>query len=310
MLMHPVRQSTARPARRARGFLGLACGVGFAAAFLFVAFPEIDFAVTKPFHVGKQGFLFNFEGPGKDLRTVFRVLFYAAVAVSAAGLLISGLSRRRPLGLDFPKWLYLVLCFALGPGLTANVILKDNWGRARPFHVIEYGGAQTFTPALMRSDQCADNCSFVSGEAAAIYTLFFALALLATRRRRRLILLGIVGGTLAGVVRIAQGGHFLSDVVFAGVFMALVVRLVHWLVFELGGRALEDEGPVHARLIETGRRGAAAAFARAQATRAYARERAAPALRQKLGAVRWPSALNWLVLRRKPHKHEEAPKDP
>ena len=68
MLMNLVRQSTARPALRAPGFVGVTCGIGLAAAVLFVSFPGIDFAVTNPFHVGKQAFLFNFDGPGKDLR--------------------------------------------------------------------------------------------------------------------------------------------------------------------------------------------------------------------------------------------------
>ena len=69
----------------------------------------------------------------------------------------------------------------------------------------------------MYADQCVNNCSFVGGEAAAMFALFFALALLATGpRRNRLILLGLAAGALAGFIRMAQGGHFLSDIVFAG----------------------------------------------------------------------------------------------
>lgn len=309
MLMNLVRQSTARPALRAPGFVGVTCGIGLAAAVLFVSFPGIDFAVTNPFHVGKQAFLFNFDGPGKDLRRVFKIMFWAAVAGSLVGLLATAFSQHRPFGLDFPKSLYLVLSFVLAPGVIANVILKDTWGRARPFHVTEYGGTQTFTPALMRSDQCVNNCSFVSGEAAAIYALFFAIALLATRQRGRLILLGIAGGTLAGFVRIAQGGHFISDVVFAGVFMALAVRLVHWLVFELGRHALQDGGPVHGRLMGAGRHSAGAVGRRVAAARAYVRDRAMPALRQRLQGLRWPASLDWLALRPKPKTHQGAPGD-
>jgi len=221
---------------------------GLVAAFVFIGFPQIDFAVTNLFYGGNRAFIFNFPGIGKDLRVFFKLIFYAASALVIAGLVFSALTRRTFLTMGFQKWLYLVACLALGPGLTANVILKDNWGRARPFHVQEYGGDQRFTPALALSDQCEDNCSFVSGEASSIYMVFFALALLARRRRARLIGLGILGGTLAGFVRIAQGGHFLSDVIFAGVFMALVAELVHWLVFVVGARVLADDGPVHERL--------------------------------------------------------------
>jgi lipid A 4'-phosphatase len=222
--------------------------VGLTAAFIFVGFPQIDFAVTNLFYGGNRAFIFNFPGVGKDLRVFFKFVFYAASALVIAGLLYSALTKRTFLTMGFQKWFYLVACLALGPGLTANVILKDNWGRARPFHVQEYGGEQRFTPALARSDQCEDNCSFVSGEASSIYMVFFALALLARRRRARLIGLGVLAGTLAGLVRIAQGGHFLSDVIFAGVLMALIAELLHWLVFEFASTTLSDDGPVHTRL--------------------------------------------------------------
>jgi lipid A 4'-phosphatase len=42
---------------------------------------------------------------------------------------------------------------------------------------------------------------------------------------------GTITGLLAGLVRVMQGGHFLSDVVFAGVFMALVAAGLHRLMF-------------------------------------------------------------------------------
>jgi lipid A 4'-phosphatase len=45
------------------------------------------------------------------------------------------------------------------------------------------------------------------------------------------VAVGTVVGAAAGFVRIAQGGHFLSDVVFAGLLMALTALLVHGLMF-------------------------------------------------------------------------------
>lgn len=226
-----------------------AVAVGLAAAVLFIGYPQIDFTVTNLFYGGNRAFIFNFPGIGKDLRTVFKLLFYVAVALVLIGLVLAAFFKRKLFSLDFPRWLYLVLCLALGPGLVANVLFKDNWGRARPFHVQEYGGEQKFTPALVRSDQCEDNCSFVSGEASSIYMLFFALALLVRRRRSALIGVGVLAGTAAGFIRIAQGGHFLSDVIFAGVFMALIAEVVYWLVFDVGKDELRDDGPAHTRLF-------------------------------------------------------------
>ena len=41
---------------------------------------------------------------------------------------------------------------------------------------------------------------------------------------------GTLCGLSAGLVRMAQGGHFLSDVIFAGVLMVLTVSLAHKLM--------------------------------------------------------------------------------
>jgi membrane-associated PAP2 superfamily phosphatase len=115
----------------------------------------------------------------------------------------------------------LSLVMVLGTGVVVNAILKDNWGRPRPVDTQTFGGAGTFEPALLPSNQCDSNCSFVSGHAATGFTLL-ALGLLgAPATRRRWLLWGLAAGLTTGALRIAQGGHFLSDVLFSG--------LVIWL---------------------------------------------------------------------------------
>lgn len=104
-------------------------------------------------------------------------------------------------------------------------MLKDNWGRARPSHTVEFGGKKTFTPALIISNQCDHNCSFVCGHAAMAFTPVALAFVLRPRRQRRWALAAGLGfGGLVGVVRIIEGGHFLSDVLFAG----LLVYGVSW----------------------------------------------------------------------------------
>src|SRR5260370_24130057 len=51
-------------------------------------------------------------------------------------------------------------------------------------------------------------------------------------RRRRLAFGAALGfGGFVGLARIAQGGHFLSDTIFAALFMALLAWLLHrWIV--------------------------------------------------------------------------------
>ena len=231
---------------RARLALAAAASVaGVLAALIFVGWPSIDLAVSRLFYLGPRRFWLIGSGFGDDLRSLFTALTWAASLAAAAGIVLAIATRRHLLGLGLPQWLFLAAVLAVGPGLIANTMLKDNWARPRPTQIVEFGGSQPFTPVLERSGQCDRNCSFVSGETASIFALGFAVALLARRRRATLMGVAVLAGSLIGFIRIGEGGHFLSDVVFAGVFMGLVVALLHWIVFGLSRGLLGDEARWH-----------------------------------------------------------------
>jgi hypothetical protein len=59
----------------------------------------------------------------------------------------------------------------------------------------------------------------------------------------------IVAGGFAGLIRMGEGGHFLSDVVFAGVFMAFDVALMSWLVFRVLAQRAPDEAWWHEKTL-------------------------------------------------------------
>jgi lipid A 4'-phosphatase len=99
--------------------------------------------------------------------------------------------------------------------------------------IVEFGGDKSYTPPFTPSDQCARNCSFFSGEASAIFALFFAAALVVPQWSTGMIFVGILAGLADGTVRISQGGHFMSDVLFAGIFMALCVAGLFALLFRV-----------------------------------------------------------------------------
>jgi lipid A 4'-phosphatase len=117
-----------------------------------------------------------------------------------------------------------------GPMLLVNGVFKDHWGRARPSQVVEFGGTQQFTRAALPADQCPKNCSFVSGHASVGF-YFLALAFVWPRRRALWLAAGTALGLGVGLVRIVQGGHFLSDVLFAGIVVYLTARILHALMF-------------------------------------------------------------------------------
>ena len=117
--------------------------------------------------------------------------------------------------------MFLTLSLLLGPGLLVNIILKDNWGRPRPGSVTELGGTHAYVHWWDRRGTCQNNCSFASGEAAAAAWMF-GPAMLAPPHWRAAAMAGAAVFTVTmSALRIAAGGHFVTDVVF-GALISLV----------------------------------------------------------------------------------------
>ncbi len=213
--------------------------VGGIAFVLFLVVPGVDMAISSWFYSGDRLFVGNQVSLFGYVRFLFNAFFYLICALTVVGLVVAGRTGGAWLDLRFSKWLFLALCLIVGPLVVTNIGLKDHWGRARPRDVIEFGGTKAFTPPFPPSLQCQYNCSFVSGEASSAFIVFFAAAFLFRSRSRDLVTAGIAAGSAAGLIRIAQGGHFLSDVVFAGVLMALVAASVRLLfdIIEQASRA-------------------------------------------------------------------------
>ena len=198
---------------------------------VFAFYPSLDLRTSGLFY--RDGAFFLGRNPW--VRFVYRgvpvaATLYTLFILFAFGYLSLG-RRTTLLGLGKKAYLYLILAFALGPGLVVNLVLKDHYGRARPSQIVQFGGNKEFTPAFVLSDQVEPNGSFVCGHAAVGF-YFVALALLFDgRRRRRVFAAAVGGGALIGLVRIVQGGHFLSDVVFSFVFVYLVSYLLYAFMF-------------------------------------------------------------------------------
>lgn len=71
----------------------------------------------------------------------------------------------------------------VGPFLIVNGIFKTFWGRARPRDIDLFGGSKAFSLPLEISNQCAWDCSFMSGHTAVAFWLL-APALLAPKKFR------------------------------------------------------------------------------------------------------------------------------
>lgn len=203
--------------------------LGLVLALFYLMHPRFDLAVAEALYVAPHRFIGNESVLFHVLRNSFSAFFCIVCVLTVLGCVFSVKTARRWLTLSARQWLYLAVCVLVGPLTVANLGFKDHWGRPRPTNVVEFGGSKPFLPPLEESNACDRNCSFVSGEASSIYILCFAAAFLFPLTAGLWALAGIVFGTFAGFVRMAEGGHFLSDVLFAGVFMALAASGVHML---------------------------------------------------------------------------------
>ena len=204
----------------------------------FAAFPRADLIVSGWFYRPGEGFWLARVPWVEALRNGIWNLSIASFLLSAVALVLAAAGRAIG-GIGAREAGFVFLLYLLGPGLLVNGILKEHWGRARPVDVVEFGGTAAFTPPWPPADQCASNCSFVSGEGSAAAALALAFLILAPAARRCLprwgfVLYALAGTTLpaAGLaLRLVTGRHFLSDTVFAVLLVLAIALALHRLLF-------------------------------------------------------------------------------
>ncbi len=164
--------------------------------------------------------------------------YYGARAIGIALACITPYTylRSKPLWkIDAKGWLFLLLALLIAPGLVGNVILKDQWGRARPRTVTEFGGSNIFSAPMIVQKENRPNGSFISGDAAFGFYLTSLAYVFPPRARRKISRRAFWGGMAAGLAfgatRIVMGAHFFSDVLFAGFFMLATMAALHAVIY-------------------------------------------------------------------------------
>lgn len=204
--------------------------MGLACAMVWV-WPALDLWIALQFYA--QNGLF----PANQWWAVQAVYVWAPPlgwVLTCAMLAVLGWRWWRPGQIRVGLWRQAVawlLVAVLGIGLVVHEALKDQVGRPRPNQVIDMGGSVPYVPALQLSTSCERNCSFVSGHASLGFCLLALGMWAAPSRRRRWLWVGLLAGSGVGGVRMVQGGHYFSDVLFAFLAIwgtALLVREL-WL---------------------------------------------------------------------------------
>ena len=199
---------------------------------IFWIFPTIDHTMTGLFYSKETWFPARTDEFWIWIRR-FGIKFSIGISIW-----VLALAAIRILFWNFPAFLsgrklaFLISTALLGPGFLVNIILKDFWGRPRPHMVMEYGGSLPYTKVWEITDHCADNCSFVSGEAASSFWLLAFAFLVPKEMRLGLISLVCVFTAALSINRIAFGGHFLSDVVISWSLMLFIILLMKGLILD------------------------------------------------------------------------------
>jgi len=207
----------------------IALAIAVVAGLAFGLYPQLDLDLISPFYHPATGWVVGGRG-WLLVRNVASGLIALTAAPAGIALLGKIVRPHKPTLMPTRHALLILLTLALGPGLLANTILKDNWGRPRPSEVTEFGGPLKFLPWWDPRGPCPKNCSFIAGEPSGAFWTLAPAALTPPHWRALAYGAALAFGAAVGLVRAGGGGHFFSDVVFAGVFMFLLIWIMHGLL--------------------------------------------------------------------------------
>jgi lipid A 4'-phosphatase len=187
----------------------------FPVAMLAIYFMDLDLKVAYLFYKPGNPFWDSWtKNPFWIFLYKYGYILPNALGLTALVVLIIGFFKD-----GLKKWrkycLFAVLLLALAPGLIVQT-LKATWGRPRPIELRIFNGSNQFeyrspfNANIKVTMHENDGNSFPSGHAAIgfyMLVLYFVF-----KRRKPLLLVGLAYGGLMAFGRIAQGAHFLSDV--------------------------------------------------------------------------------------------------
>ncbi|MFK0163789.1 phosphatase PAP2 family protein [Rhizobium sp. NPDC090279] len=223
-----------RPRTAGDAFIALFC-LWWALLGLFSLFPQIDLSVANMFFLPQQCLASvkpdqicgTFPLSGDRHMQLLREVFFQLPYIVAAVLVWMLFQCWQHHGATFNKLHARNLKVALGslligPVLIVNLWLKTFSGRPRPRQTDLFGGTFDFVHAGSFAGKCVSNCSFISGEAAAAGWLFCLILIIPQPLRSAAAPLIAAVSLLIPALRVAFGGHYLSDAIL-GWLSSLVI---------------------------------------------------------------------------------------
>ena len=201
---------------------------------VFAIWPALDLAGAHYFYHGGGFFGRNsFERFDRDF---FRVTPFVVLAAYAALWLAKRLGVKLAWAPSGRALIFLIATMVIGPGLIVNLGLKDHWHRPRPAQTQDFNGPSPFMPWYDDNGACKKNCSFVSGEAATGFWMVAPASVLPPPWRGPAIVAAFAFGFGASLLRLAFGGHYLSDVLLGGLITLIVIEITRRAIWPKGAR--------------------------------------------------------------------------
>ena len=206
---------------------------------VFLAFPGIDLWFSglfynKGFLAGQLEAFIAVRNFWRDMTAVIAIVLVAVLVIKLVWPYRQSLLRPRDV-------VFILSTLIVGPGIITNLIFKDNWGRPRPYQVVDFGGSDPFVGVWKITHYCSHNCSFVSGEGSSAMWLLTLAVLLPERWRPTGIRVLLALGAIFSLNRVLFGAHFLSDVVLAWWITLLTIAVMYRLFYVSPPAALTNE---------------------------------------------------------------------
>ena len=223
---------------------GLLIALGLAAAFvvLFGLYPRLDLVVAGWFYdPAAKDFPARLGEAAAFVRDAAMWTAWGFVAPSIVALVVKFMRPEKPLVIPGRTVLFLLLTITLTAGVLSNLAFKSHWGRPRPVMVTEFGGPWEFKPWYDPTGDCPKNCSFFSGEGVTAFWTYAPAALAPPAFRPIAYVAATAFGLATGGLRMAFGGHFLTDVLASGLVAFFVIWLAYAMIYRWPRTRLSDE---------------------------------------------------------------------
>jgi len=183
---------------------------------LIFRFTNLDISIEHYFYSPEKGWILQYK-PIWDF--IYRFGIFPGYFLAFSGLIMISVSYWNNKYIRFRKVSFLlVFTIIVGPGILVNLVLKDHTGRPRPREITEFGGTENYL-CICEKAKTNEGKSFPCGHCSMGF--YLAIPYLFYRKRKKILALsflatGIAYGILIGIARMMAGGHFASDVIWAG----------------------------------------------------------------------------------------------